>query len=107
MCANGRHTLFPDAFAMGYAALQPGIESLLSDIQAHTLVTTLAELSLIFLLALLDFVYLCSFNDKSSSNNTQMNGDECGWKRSWPVLWYCLEFAWRDKVAPRRTSDSR
>jgi len=63
---------------MGDAALQPGIESLLSGRPAHSLVTTLTELSLLFLLAMLDFVYLCSFNDKSSSNDTHSNGDACG-----------------------------
>jgi hypothetical protein len=34
------------------------------------LVTILTELSLLLLLAILDFVYLCGFNNISSSNNT-------------------------------------
>jgi len=92
MCTIGRYTLFLDAVATGDAALQSGMESLLFDRPAHRLVTTLTELSLPFLLAMLNYICLCSLSDKSCSNNTQSKGDACGWKRSWPVLYYCSEF---------------
>jgi len=93
MCTNGRYTLFLDALAMGDAALQPGMESLWFGLPSHSLVTTLTELSLLFLLAMLNFVYFNRFNGKNSSNNAKSNGDACGWKRSWSILYYCSEFA--------------
>jgi hypothetical protein len=56
MCAIGRYTLFLDARAMRDAAPQPEIASVLFCRPAHRLVTTLTELSLLFLLTILDFV---------------------------------------------------